>query len=468
MSKRTNIADLLRKVGDRAIISGWVHVRRDHGKLTFFEIRDETGIVQAVFVNNADNTKLSPQVAEIRTEYVIELEGLVKQRPEKMVNIDHPTGSIEFEILGLKVLAKANTTPFEITESKKSIGEEVRMKYRYLDLRREDMQQNIRMRAKLIAAFRKYLDDSNFVDIETPILTKSSPEGSRDFVVPSRINSGKFYALPQAPQQFKQLLMIGGFEKYYQIARCFRDEDLRNDRQPEFTQLDIEMSFVSQEDILSFSEKMFKSVIGDLFPDKKLPEKFTRMSYQESMAKYKTDKPDLRKDKTDQNELAFAWIVDFPLFEKTKEGHITYAHNPFAQPHPEDIHLLDGNEQDLLKIRSLSYDLVLNGYELSSGSMRIHNPELQRQVLQRFGLSKEEIEDRFGQFLAAFDYGTPPHGGLAPGIDRLLMVLLGESSIREVIAFAKTGDMRDLMLESPSALDDKHLKELDISINHKN
>ncbi len=467
MLKRTPISNTPQLIGEKLLISGWVHVRRDHGKLAFFEIRDASGIVQAVYFNSKDKEGYNKIVAEIRTEFVVELVGSVKKRPDNMVNIDHPTGSVEFEIESIKILSRSKTTPFEITESKKSIGEEVRMKYRYLDLRRVDMQENIRCRAKLIAAFRNYLNSNGFVEIETPILTKSSPEGSRDFVVPSRINSGKFYALPQAPQQFKQLLMIGGFEKYYQIARCFRDEDLRNDRQPEFTQLDLEMSFVSQEDILEFSEEMFKQVVSEIAPQKKLPKQFTRLTYNEAMDKYKTDKPDLRNDKSDQNELAFAWITDFPLFEKTPEGHITYAHNPFAQPHPDDIHLLDGSEDDLLKIRALSYDLVLNGYELSSGSMRIHDPQLQRRVLKRFGLSEQQIEDRFGQFLSAFEYGTPPHGGLAPGLDRLLMILQNESSIREVIAFAKTGDMRDLMLESPSHLDDKHLKELNISVNKK-
>lgn len=463
MPNRTHIADLLNAVGEKKLIAGWVHIRRDHGKLAFFEIRDTTALVQTVYFQSDKNPELNELVASIRTEYILELFGKVKKRPDNMVNADHPTGAIEFEIESIKILSNAKTTPFEINENKRSVGEEIRMQYRYLDLRRQDMQENLRFRAKLISAFRNYLEKNNFVEIETPILTKSSPEGSRDFIVPSRLNPGSFYALPQAPQQFKQLLMIAGFERYFQIARCFRDEDLRNDRQPEFTQLDIEMSFVTQEQILDFCEKMFIEVVSKLCPEKKLNTPFYKITYDEAITKYKTDKPDLRKDKSDQNELAFVWITNFPLFEKTPEGHITYAHNPFAQPHPDDISLLDGNEQDLLKIRSLSYDLVLNGYELSSGSIRIHDPKLQRQILKRFGLSKSEIEEGFGEFLKAFEYGTPPHGGIAPGIDRLLMVLLDESSIREVIAFPKTGDMRDLMLKSPDKVPLSQLKELNLN-----
>ncbi|MEI6169579.1 MAG: amino acid--tRNA ligase-related protein, partial [Candidatus Saccharibacteria bacterium] len=313
-----------------------------------------------------------------------------------------------------------------------------------------------------------YMDDAGFIDIETPILTKSSPEGARDFLVPSRLSAGKFYALPQAPQQFKQLLMIAGFEKYYQIARCFRDEDQRGDRQPEFTQLDMEMSFVTDTEIMDFSEKMFKTIIADIMPDKKMPDKFEVISYAESMEKYGTDKPDLRADKNDPSELAFVWVVDFPVFEKTPEGHITFAHNPFAKPRDEDMHLLDSQkEEDLLKMRAYCFDLVLNGVEISSGGLRIHDPKVQKAVFHRFGLSDEEIKQRFGEFLDAFKYGTPPHGGMAPGLDRLITVLLDETSIREVIAFPKTGDARDLMFLSPSGARPEQLRELGLSIDEK-
>lgn len=461
------ISDLTKHIGTNQTINGWINVRRDHGKLAFFEIRDSSGIVQAVyFRKGADQDKI---IDQLRTEYVVEIEGLVKARPEKMINKDLPTGSIEFEIQSIKIITRADTTPFEITEPKSSTSEDIRMKYRYLDLRRADMQSNIRFRHKFIKAIRDYMDADGFVEIETPILTKSSPEGARDYLVPSRLSTGKFYALPQAPQQFKQLLMIAGFEKYYQIARCFRDEDQRGDRQPEFTQLDMEMSFVEQEDILQFNEKMFRAIISDLLPNKKMPKQFPRLTYAESMQKYQTDKPDLRKDKDDVDELAFAWIVDFPVFETTTEGHLTFAHNPFARPHDNDLHLLKSDkESDLLKMRAQCYDLVLNGYEISSGSMRVYDPAVQKSILKRFGLSDQEIEERFGEFLAAFKYGTPPHGGFAPGLERLMMVLLNEESIREVIAFPKTGDARDLMFESPSSVGSQQLKELGIKISDAN
>ncbi|MBA3679140.1 aspartate--tRNA ligase [Candidatus Saccharibacteria bacterium] len=466
MKNRLMIKDLVSKVGEEAVIAGWVHVRRDHGKLAFFEIRDASGLVQAVYFRAGE--KLDSTIDKLRSEFVVKISGLVKARPEKMINPDHPTGTIEFEIQNLIIINESATPPFEITETKESVHEDKRMQYRYLDLRREKMQFNIRFRHKLISEFRRYLDDADFVEIETPILTKSSPEGARDYLVPSRLSPGKFFALPQAPQQFKQLLMIAGFEKYYQIARCFRDEDQRGDRQPEFTQLDLEMSFVSEEDILEFNEAMFRNVISSLMPEKKLPKKFPRLTYAEAMEKYDSDKPDLREDKNDSNELAFCWIVDFPVFEKTPEGHLTFAHNPFALPKADDTELLKSDkEEDLLKMRAHCYDLVLNGVEISSGSMRIHDPKIQKAIFERFGLSDTEVQERFGNFLAAFKYGTPPHGGMAPGIDRLVTVLLDEQSIREVIAFPKTGDAHDLMFDSPGLVSSAQLNELNIKITDK-
>ena len=463
MKNRTMINQLANFVGEEKTIVGWVHIRRDHGKLAFFEIRDASAVVQAVYFRNGQ--ALDEIIGELRTEFVIRIDGIVKARPEKMINPDHPTGTIEFEIKDLEILSKAETPPFEITEAKSKVHEDIRMRYRYLDLRRAEMQANMRFRHIFIKAIRNYMDDAGFVEIETPILTKSSPEGARDFLVPSRISKGKFYALPQAPQQFKQLLMIAGFEKYYQIARCFRDEDQRGDRQPEFTQLDMEMSFMSQAEILDFNEKMLKEIISELLPSKKLPTKFEVITYAESLKKYGTDKPDIRTNKEDPDELAFCWIVDFPVFEKTTEGHITFAHNPFAKPLDEDLELLNSdNVDDLLKMRAHCYDLVLNGVEISSGSLRINDPEVQKAVFERFGLSQSEVDQRFGDFLEAFKYGVPPHGGFAPGLDRLIAELLGESSIREVIAFPKTGDARDLMFKSPSEIIPEQLIDLGISI----
>ncbi len=467
MKNRTMIAELTEKVGEKATIAGWIHIRRDHGKLAFFEIRDSSAIVQAVYFRAGE--ALDKTIDKLRTEYVVEISGKIKARPEKMINPDHPTGTIEFEIENLTILNESATPPFEIADSKTEVHEEVRMRYRYLDLRRADMQRNIKFRHKLIKAIRNYMDDAGFVEIETPILTKSSPEGARDFLVPSRLSEGKFYALPQAPQQFKQLLMIAGFEKYYQIARCFRDEDQRGDRQPEFTQLDMEMSFVSQQDILDFNESMFKKIISELLPDKIMPEKFPVITYADAIQKYGSDKPDMRQDKNNPDELAFCWVVDFPVFEKTPEGHITFAHNPFARPLDEDLPLLKSkDEKDLLRMRAHCYDLVLNGVEISSGSLRVHDPKVQKAIFERFGLSEEEVNTRFGEFLEAFKYGVPPHGGFAPGLDRLISELLNESSIREVIAFPKTGDARDLMFKSPSEVSPKQLMELGIKIKqHK-
>lgn len=463
MKTRTLISHLAENVGETALIKGWINVRRDHGKLIFFEIRDATSLVQAVYRKN--NSKLDEKLEKLRPEYIVEATGNIKARPDKMINPDHPTGTIEFEITDLQILSEAQTPPFEVADSKQQVHEDVRMRHRYIDLRRSDMQYNLRFRHKLIKEFRNYLDEAGFVEIETPILTKSSPEGARDFLVPSRLAQGKFYALPQAPQQFKQLLMIAGFEKYYQIARCFRDEDQRTDRQPEFTQLDMEMSFMSQQEILNFNEAMFKSVIKKLLPQKKLPEKFDVITYAESMKKYNSDKPDLRNDKNDPNELAFCWVVDFPVFEKTPEGHITFAHNPFARPLDEDMHLLESNEvNDLLRMRAHCYDLVLNGVEISSGSLRINDPIMQQAIFERFGLSQKDVKERFGEFLEAFKYGVPPHGGMAPGLDRLIAELLNEDSIREVIAFPKTGDARDLMFESPAKVRPEQLMELGIRI----
>ena len=321
------------------------------------------------------------------------------------------------------------------------------------------MKENIIFRYKVIKLIRDYLGKNGFLGIETPILTKSTPEGARDFLVPSRLHHGEFYALPQAPQQLKQLLMVAGFEKYFQIARCFRDEDLRGDRQPEFTQLDLEMSFVSQKDILSITEKLMIE-IAKLAKKKLTFKPFKVLTYKEAMKKYKTDKPDLRKNKNNPNEICFVWIVDWPLFEWNKEEkRWDSMHHIFTAPQEKDIKLL---EKDPSKVHSWQHDLVCNGHEIAGGSIRNHNSDIQRKIFKLVGLKEKEIEEKFGHLLKAFEYGAPSHGGIALGIDRLIMILRNESSIREVIAFPKTGDGRDLMMEAPSKIEKKQLQELGI------
>lgn len=324
------------------------------------------------------------------------------------------------------------------------------------------MQKNIRTRDKIISFFRDYMHRNDFVEIETPILMKGTPEGSREYIVPSRLHNGKFYVLPQSPQQFKQLCMVAGFERYFQIARCFRDEDQRGDRQPEFTQLDFEMSFVTQEDILTYTEAMFIELVKQVAPEKKITTlPFPRFTYQECIDTYGTDKPDLRQDKNDPNEFAFAWILDFPMFEKDEEGNIAAKHHPFCSIKDEDREKFMAGV-DLMSIRANAYDLVLNGYELSSGSIRIHERELQKKIFDLLKISEAEQQERFGHMLEAFTFGAPPHGGFAPGIDRIAMLMCNEPNIREVIAFPKTGDARDLMMGAPTALPEKSLKEVHI------
>lgn len=460
--QRTYIKDLSGKSGQEVSISGWIDIRRDQGKMVFFDFRDVTGKVQGVVLSQ--NKECLESAKEIRSEWVVEVRGKVNPRPAKNVQTDKQNGDIELEVLSIRVLNKAETPPFDVRSDGKEIGEEIRMKYRYLDLRRPRLQQNIIMRDKIITFFREYMHKNNFIEIETPILMKGTPEGSREYLVPSRLEKGKFYALPQSPQQFKQLSMVAGFDRYFQIARCMRDEDLRGDRQPEFTQLDYEMSFVNQEDVLSYTEPMFIELVKTLFPEKTFTQvPFPRLTYAESMEKYGSDKPDLRKDKNNPNELAFAWIVDFPMFEKTEDGGLQAAHHPFCSIKEEDVpNFMAG--KDLMSIRANSYDLVLNGYELSSGSIRIHQSDMQKKVFELLEISEEEQQQKFSHMLEAFKYGAPPHGGFAPGIDRIVMLLMGEPNIREVIAYPKTGEGKDLMMNAPSEASGKQLGELGLEV----
>ncbi len=457
--ERTLIKDTVEKVGEKIRIDGWVDSIRDHGKITFIDIRDRSGIVQCV----------GQGLPKVTPESVVEITGKIAERPEKLVNPNLITGKIEMQIEEIRVISLSRELPFPISGDGYEIDEEIRNKYRYLDLRRVRMAKNIRIRSKVAEFMRNWLWDHDFVEIETPILTKTTPEGARDFLVPSRLQQGKFYALPQSPQQYKQLLMVAGFERYFQMARCFRDEDPRADRAyGEFTQLDMEMSFVTQEDILKLTEEMFTSLIKEIFPEKKISQiPWPRITHKEAKEKYGNDKPDIRKDKSDPNELAFCWIIDFPLFtEQSKEdffygsGSAKWApsHHMFTSPHPDDIKLLDS---DPGKVRGLQHDLVLNGFEVGGGSIRIHQAEVQQKVFDLIGFSEKQKEE-FKHLLTAFTYGVPPHGGIAPGLDRFLMAVMGEPSVREVMAYPTTASGQTSVLDAPSQATEGQLKELGI------
>ncbi len=461
---RIFIKDLKENIGKEVSISGWVDIRRDQGKLIFLDFRDMTGYVQGVILPKSEAHEIGEKV---RSEWVVEVLGKVNPRPEKNIQAEKQNGDIELEILSITVLNEAETPPIDVGSDGHEIGEENRLKYRYLDLRRPRMQKNIRNRHKIIKFIRDYLAAKNFTEIETPILTKSTPEGARDYIVPSRSDPGHFYALPQSPQQYKQLLMAAGIERYFQFAKCMRDEDTRGDRQPEFTQLDLEMSFVKQKDVMALNEDILVEVVKNNYPEKRIQEiPFPRITYKEAMEKYQTDRPDLRKDKEDKNLLAFCWVIDFPFFEKTDNGGWTFTHNPFSGAREEHQEWLK-NKENIGEILTSQYDVVLNGYEIGGGSIRNHNAAALISVFEIMGYDSASVEKNFGHMLQAFRMGTPPHGGIAWGFDRLMMILENEPNIREVIAFPKTGEGRDLMMNSPSEVSNDQLKELGIDIRKK-
>ncbi|RED38919.1 aspartate--tRNA ligase [Paenibacillus sp. VMFN-D1] len=572
-------------IGETVTLNGWVQTRRDLGGVLFIDLRDRSGIVQIVF-NPAYSGEALAIADRVRSEYVLSVTGKVVQRDAETVNPNLPTGQIEVQITEIEVLNGAKTPPFFI-EDGVEVDESLRLKYRYLDLRRPEMQKTLLLRSKASKIFRDFLDGEGFIEVETPILTKSSPEGARDYLVPSRVHEGEFFALPQSPQQYKQLLMVGGIERYFQIARCFRDEDLRADRQPEFTQVDIETSFMNQDELLGMMEqlmaRLFKETINVDIP---LP--FQRLTYAEAMDKYGSDKPDLRfgleliqvsdlvassgvkvfasvvekggevkvlnakgcgtwsrkeiddlgpfaarygakglawiqvkegefkgpivkfftpeeiealKERTgaeegdlllfsadnkkvvadvlgalrlkigkqlgliNENEFKFAWVVDFPLLEwDEEEKRYVALHHPFTRPRDEDQHLF---ETDPGSILAQAYDIVLNGYEVGGGSMRIYKRDMQEKMFAALGLSPEDAKDKFGHLLDAFEYGTPPHGGIAFGLDRLVMLLSGRSNLRETIAFPKTASATDLLMDAPSPVDQGQLEQLHIKVVKK-
>lgn len=473
--KRTLIKDTIKHIGEEVCLCGWVRARRDHGRIIFIDLWDRSGVIQCVL---APGQKEAYKIGEkLRSEWVAELTGVVNKRPEKMVNPKISTGSVEFLVKKVAILAKADELPLDIKSDGLAIKEDLRLKYRYLDLRRERLQQIMRLRAKAKSWIRNYLISEDFLEIETPVLTKSTPEGARDFIVPSRLHPGKFYALPQSPQQYKQLLMVAGFERYFQFPHVFRDEDLRADRLFEHTQLDIEMSFIGQEDILQLIEKMIIGVSEEVF-HKTIQEKpFPRISYQEAMEKYKSDRPDLRKNPKDTNVLSFCWVVDFPMFEELEDKSIDAVHHPFTAIQVQDMALFNNidpkkihqgkDRQKLFKIKAQQYDLVLNGVEVMGGSIRSYQPEVLEKVFEILGHSKEGIRRKFGHLLEAFRYGAPPHGGIAAGFDRLIQAILGEKSIRETVAFPTSTSGVTSVMDAPSEVDQKQLKELGIKIAAK-
>ena len=439
-------------IGMTATLCGWVHARRDHGNVIFIDLRDKTGLIQAVFWGK----EMLKKAVDLRSEYVLLIKGKVNRRPKGTDNPKIPTGLVEVAVSDFETLNPAKTPPFEIAKDIDA-QEEMRFTYRYLDLRRPGTARKLTFRHEVIKTMRDFLAEQRFIEVETPLLTKSTPEGARDYLVASRLNPGSFYALPQSPQLFKQILMIGGLERYFQIAKCLRDEDLRADRQPEFTQLDIEMSFIDEEDIFLLMERLLQYIFEKVL-DAKLEIPFPRLTYQQAQDKYQTDKPDLRTDKSSK-EFQFVWIKGFPLFKyNEEEKRWESEHHPFTAPYANQL------DKDLGKISARAYDLVLNGVEIGSGSIRIHQRKVQEKIFKILKIEKKEANERFGFLLRALDYGAPPHGGIALGLDRFIALLSGEATIREIIAFPKTQKGVCPLTGAPSKIPKEQLKELGLKI----
>jgi len=464
---RTLISQTPSLIGQTVTLKGWVDTKRDHSKVVFIDLRDRTGKIQCVGFGEMS------KIRELTIESVVAIEGKIKERGGKNVNPDLPTGTIEIEITDYKILNLAKELPITLDTDGKDIGEEPRLKHRYLDLRRARMQKNIRLRSDFIQAMRTALIEQDFVDIETPMLTQSTKEGARDFIVPSRFQPGKFYALPQSPQQYKQLLMTAGFERYFQFARCIRDEDLRADRGFEFTQLDLEMSFVDRDQVMSTVEDVVKqavTAVGGQLKDKQFPV----FTYDQAMEQFGADKFDLRTDEEKKaGLLSFAWVINFPFFKKVDQDDAaevedgksgwTFTHNPFSAPQIEFLQdHLEGKNLD--KILTTQYDLVCNGYEAGGGSIRAHDPKVLIATFKNMGYSDQEIEASVGHMLRAFEVGTPPHGGIALGVDRLIMILANEKSLKEVTAFPMTSTGRTAVMSAPNDIDPKLLDELGLEI----
>lgn len=455
MLRDYNLGEVNEKLaGKKVRLCGWVDTIRSHGKVAFFDLRDRYGKVQCVIIAKNDDFE---KVCKLSKESCVCVEGEINERPKGSENKDLASGKVEMFLSKVDVLGASEQIPFELDEE---VGDEVRMKYRFLDLRTDKMQKNLAFRSKVANVARNYFVDNDFLEIEMPLLVKPTPEGARDYIVPSRVNPGKFYALPQSPQLYKQMLMISGFDKYFSFAKCLRDEDLRQDRQPEHTQMDFEMSFVEAEDIMSFVEGLYKHIFEKILGVKL--KKFERLTYDEAMKKYGTDKPDLRKNKDDKNEFAFCWIYDFPLFAYDKDSKSwTPEHHMFSAPKKEHLRYL---EKDPGKVRGDLFDLVLNGVELGSGSIRVSDPELQERIMKVIGMSKAEAEEKFGFLLNAYKYGGPVHGGMGLGFDRLVALMLGYNDIREVIAFPKNKSAQNPMDGSPSEVDKSQLKDVHVEL----
>lgn len=450
---RTHTCGELREndIGKKVHLCGWVQTIRAHGGVVFIDLRDRYGIIQVVLIKKSKGFE---EAKVLGVESCIRVFGEVVKRKAGTENKELPSGTIEVFCEELEVFNKCPPLPFQIGDS--SVSEDVRLKYRFLDLRSKRMKDNLMLRHKFNNAIHNYLDSQGFISVETPILYKSTPEGARDYLVPSRMHPGEFYGLPQSPQLFKQLLMMAGYDKYYQIAKCFRDEDLRADRQPEFTQLDIEMSFIEREDMIQTMEDLvialFEEVLGV-----KLKTPFPRMSYDEAMKKYNSDKPDIGKE---GEEFAFLWVIDFPMFEWNEEDKRWYAkHHPFTSPTD------DADYSKPEKIKAKAYDLVLNGVEIAGGSIRIHDKERQAKVFKILGILEKQAQEKFGFLLDALSHGAPPHGGIAFGLDRLLQIMTKSDSIRDVIAFPKNKAAQDVMLDTPSPVSEKQLKEVHIKLD---